>query len=136
MKHIKLFEGWGDPINRKKSKLVLIQKNHYLTQERSVGFYNSMERATTAFLNKFKEFINEDWNGVPKNYFIEWDQNVENSNTWDEFFAQKHNIGEGTFYLESDQPGSRLMIYDEMDLLLMVYSKDPAYLESFLPFAG
>ena len=30
MKHIELFEGWGDTINRKSDKFILIQKNHYL----------------------------------------------------------------------------------------------------------
>ena len=129
MKHVKLFEGWGDAINKKPDKFILIEKNHYLMQERKIGYYNSMREAMPHFLKLFKKFITDEWDGVPKGYFLEWDPEVDVVNSWDEFFSQIPEIGDYTFYIE-DSDGST--VFSEVDLLKMVH---PVYLASFLPFS-
>ena len=129
MKHIELFEGWGDTINRKSDKFILIQKNHYLTQERKIGYFSSIEEAMPLFLKLFKKFINDEWNGVSKRYFLEWNPDVGVTNSWDEFFSQIPGIGDETFYIEDSDSGT---VFSEVDLLKMVH---PSYLESFLPFS-
>ena len=129
MKHIELFEGWGDTINRKSDKFILIQKNHYLTQERKIGYFSSIEEAMPLFLKLFKKFINDEWNGVSKRYFLEWNPDVDVTNSWDEFFSQIPGIGDETFYIEDSDSGT---VFSEVDLLKMVH---PSYLESFLPFS-
>lgn len=134
MKHIKLFEGWGDTINRNKSKFILIERNHYLNQERSAGFYNSMDRALSSFLDKFKTFINVEWQGIPKDYFGEMYPEVMDCNTWEEFFANIKGNYEGRFYLESTQPSAKMTL-DEVELLKNIYENKPSYLESVLPFS-
>jgi len=139
MKHIKLFEGWGDSINREKSKFILIQRNHYLTQERSAGSYNSMDRALSSFLDKFKAFVIEDWQGIPKDYFGEMYPEIMDCNTWEEFFANIQGQDyEGTFYLEATDATQPVptQVWDEIELLENIYEKNPSYLESVLPFTG
>lgn len=135
MKHIKLFEGWGDPINRKSSKFILIQKNHYLSQEKKIGYYKTMEESIPDFLHHFKNFINYEWEGIPKDYFLEWNyDDIEGIDSWDEFFLQAPKIDETTFYLEDFDPSRDTKIFYEVDLLEIVYRKDPTYLQNFLPF--
>lgn len=129
MKHIEMFEGWGDTIKRKSDKFILIQKNHYLTQEKKIRYFNSIEEAMPLFLKLFKKFINDEWGGVPKRYFLEWNPDVDVTNSWDEFFSQIPGIGDETFYIEDSNRGT---VFSEVDLLKMV---DPSYLASFLPFS-
>ena len=135
MKHIKLFESWGDPIDRSSPKFILIQKNHYLTQERKIGYYKSREKAIQVFLEKFKIFIYDEGYGIPKRYFSEWNEDVNKIHSWDEFFSKSPEIDEYTFYVEDFDPSKTTLIFSEVDLLHEVYKKDPTYLDSFLPFS-
>lgn len=138
MKYIKLFESWGDVIDRESSRFTLIQKNHYLAQERQVGNYEGLEEAISGFLDLFKKFIDDEWGGVAKRYFSEWNPEVESIDSWDDFFVQSPEIGETTFYVEDFDPVRTARIFSEVDLLKMVHDMDPSnlYLETFLPFVN
>ena len=131
MKHIKLFESWGDPINRKSPKFILMKKNHYLTQEKAVGYYDNIGEATEDFLRYFSEFIKEEWGGSPKDYFSEWNPEVNEINSWQEFFSLHPEIGETTFYIEDFNPSRGTTVFSEAELLS---KNNPSYLESILPF--
>jgi hypothetical protein len=132
MKHIKLFEDWGDPINRGSEKFILMKINHYLTQEKAVGYYDSMREAMKDFLRYFSEFIKDEWGGSPKAYFSEWNKEVEKINSWKEFFSLSPVIEETTFYIEDFNPSRTAKVFSETELLSQ---NDTSYLESFLPFS-
>jgi hypothetical protein len=127
------FGSWGDPINKTGPQFILMQKNHYLTQEREIGQYSNLQEAIPDFLDWFKIEMEE--YGTPKKYFSEWNPEVEDINSWDEFFSRSPGIDETTFYLEDFDPARGARIYSEVDLLEIVHRRDPSYLEGFLHFS-
>lgn len=138
MKHVKLFEDWGDQIDRSRPQIILIQISHYLTQERERGRYTNLEEATSDFLRHFSEFVTKEWGGSPKRYFEGFNPNVQNVNTWNDFFLQfsEKDMGETTFYVEIIHPQETTKVLKEVDLLSKIHKSDPSYLQSQLPFTG
>lgn len=128
-----IFSSWGDPINKTSLQFILMQKNHYLTQEREIGQYTNLKEAISDFLDWFKNEMEE--YGTPKKYFSEWNSEVDGIDSWDEFFSQSPEIDETTFYLEDFNPRRSTKIFSEVDLLEIVHKSDPIYLEGFINFS-
>ena len=128
-----IFSSWGDPINKTSLQFILMQKNHYLTQEREIGQYTNLKEAISDFLDWFKNEMEE--YGTPKKYFSEWNSEVDGIDSWDEFFSQSPEIDETTFYLEDFNPHRSTKIFSEVDLLEIVHKSDPIYLEGFINFS-